>query len=313
MTRELSVTSYFNPVSEHHRAADLFKALSSSQKAVIVVLSILSTILSLPMGGLGGLGLFRKMTEMYSETDQKTHDVQQKIHPPVQKTIPTSVPMPKAPVQSQQETRIEILEDDGSTEDLTEPLLDEKQEDVAIVIEEPIEKSKKGYIVQLLGRERVLSWCPKIGALVGGVLGYYGVNLGVNFGIYFTQSKLAESRALSQAAEKLTPFIDKCVTCHIDMDENPLDMELAKIIQVNKASNQVLHNAADALTKASLQAAAKPILSVSGAKTALHFAKDAATGDVPISILRLANYAGGAIGAASGYLVGKHVASWLDS
>jgi hypothetical protein len=171
----------------------------------------------------------------------------------------------------------------------------------------PILKPKKGYIANLLGSERVAYWCPKISALAGGILGFYGVNLGVNLGIYAAQSRLAEAAALNQAAEQLTPFIDNCVTCTVDT--TGIDSELAKIIQGNKENNAVLHAAADALTKAAHEAATKPL----GAKTALHFAQEAAHGDVPLNFLRIANVAGAALGAAGGYVLGDKLAEWLNS
>lgn len=278
MDTKLPAVSYFNPASTLHHALDEYKTVTVREKVVILALTILATIVSLPIAGLGAVAVFRKMTEHFAPKKETTKADQVAIQ-----TITNTVPEPA---------------------DCIITIPDEQKEE-----EKPAPLAQKGYLVTILGSDRVKYWCPRIGLVAGSVLGFYCTNLGVNFGIFFAQSQNAKVLVLEQGAQKLAPFIDTCITCEKTIPINDaLDSQLAALVQSNKADFNLLKDVSTNMA----QATKSSILSSEGLHTAGQFAKEASHGDVPLNFLSVTNAFGAIGGGYGGYKLGEYIATWLD-
>lgn len=286
MDTKLPAVSYFNPASTLHHALDEYKTVTVREKVVILALTILATIVSLPIAGLGAVAVFRKITAYFALKNEAV------------KTDEVATPYLSNRVPEPADCVITIPEE----------LKEEKEEK-----EEGEEKSappkQKGYLVTILGSDRVKYWCPRIGLVAGSVLGFYCTNLGVNFGIFFAQSQNAKVLVLDQGAQKLAPFIDTCITCEKTIPINDaLDSQLAALVQSNKADFSLLKDVSTNMA----QATKSSILSSEGLHTAGQFAKEASHGDVPLNFLSVTNAFGAIGGGYGGYRLGEYIATWLD-
>ncbi len=293
-------SSYFNPVSARHYANRDFKTIRQREKAVIIVLTILTAIFSLPVAMCTATAVFRLMTEHYVQKREKsTVIVITKTTDEV--TTVVSKPLRKSP-------RL---------------IAKKKKEALPLVSPTP---TKKGYIVSVLGRERLLYWCPKIGAVAGFFLGFYTTNLAQNYVVFFERSQSTQQALFNEAASMLSEHVKDGVPQPLDLSNLPtsndsavrahlaaIDALLVKARDVNIKSHGVLEGAVNALAANAQEANQAKILSLEGAKALASFAKVASYGDVPISILSIANYFGGCVGACGGYVLGSSFAHWLDS
>lgn len=278
MDTKLPAVSYFNPASTLHHALDEYKTVTVREKVVILALTILATIVSLPIAGLGAVAVFRKMTAYFALKNEAV------------KTDEVATPYLSNRVPEPADCIITIPEEKNEEENSA-----------------PI--AQKGYLVTILGSDRVRYWCPRIGLVAGSVLGFYCTNLGVNFGIFFAQSQNAKVLVLDKGAQKLAPFIDTCITCEKTIPINDaLDSQLAALVQSNKADFNLLKDVSTNMAKATKSS----ILSSEGLHTAGQFAKEASHGDVPLNFLSLTNAFGTIGGGYGGYRLGEYIATWLD-
>lgn len=317
MTTNLPLLSYFNPLSTlHHSLAD-FAKVKKSHKAVIIVCTALTALISIPIIGLGAVALFRKLTEHFSKSDEKTQKVANNIIVTSKPASPTPNPKVKEE-EKKQEPKI-------PTPPRRSPRLQAKQKSPLKAPPKPVTpKKKKGYIVMTLGSDRVKYWCPKVGAVAGLVLGFYSANLATNFALFLNSSAAAKAEVLTQGAAKLSPFIDKCTSCNAailpataaGVDANlisQIDTMLTEVVKTNAESFQVIKDVSLNLAKEAASSKEAGLLSMEGAKSAISFVQAASHGDVPIKIISLTNGLGALTGAYSGYKAGEMIAIWLDS
>ncbi len=330
MTKSLSALSYFNPVSKAHHCLDDFKSINApKQKAVIIALTILTAIITLPIAGFGGVAVFRRLTEHYVKLAQKTAEVAQKTLPE-----PTKPQEPRRSLRLQQKREQEI-ERAKQPEQLPPAIKDNGTPKPTIAKPADIEEMsavckksrKKGYIVSVIGSDRLKYWCPKATAVAGLVIGFYTSNLLQNYGIYFAVSQATTSAALSDVAAKLAPYVGKSSTVHVastvgantilSTEDTTLLAEihtqLTRGIEQTQQNYKVLESVATNLGKAASASADASILSRDGARAAVQFAKTASHGDVPLNFLSPTNGIVAIATAGGGYILGQRLADWLDS
>lgn len=95
----LNFFSHFNPLSTKYDSIDDFKTLNRKQKAVTSIVTGLTTVITLPLLGIGGVGTFRYLTKKFviqGTAKDRTQDV-------AIKTLRTAVP-------SFPETRYPVIE-----------------------------------------------------------------------------------------------------------------------------------------------------------------------------------------------------------
>ena len=186
-------------------------------------------------------------------------------------------------------------------------------------IESPTITKPKGRIVSLLGSERVAYWCPKIGLVAGGILGFYTTNLVQNFGIFFAVSQTSYAHVMAESLQKLNPYLGTCTSCNMPMPTAAapafadIDAKLAASAAFNAKTFEVLNDVGATIAQTTATHAEASVFSVAGAKTAISFAKEATSGDVPLNFLSLANGCGATVGGFGGYALGVRLANWLNS
>ena len=74
-----NIFTYFNRFSQQHEAIKLFNALSFENKASTISLTVLSTIITLPFLGIGGMATFRALTDRLIVIDPDSNSTTQKI------------------------------------------------------------------------------------------------------------------------------------------------------------------------------------------------------------------------------------------
>lgn len=283
MARAHPITSYFNPASHLHHALDDIKMVKKREKAVIIALTILTALFSLPVAGCTAVAVFRRLTELYKPKE------------------------PTITVTKIEEVVVRIIE--KATKDVEEIIVTKEPPPPR---QSPRLKAKKGHIVRMIGRERLEYWCPKVGAVAGIVVGFFGTNLAANYGIFFTRSQTAQAEVYTTAQEKLSTFIVDDLVKLSDAQGDAIAQELALAREVNIESQQVLQNVVTQLAQKAASTSAATVLSREGLRVAASFAQAASHGDVPLNFLSIHNYIGAAAGGYIGYTIGKRIVIWLD-
>lgn len=309
----LSFISNFNPVAREHHALDDYKKLAQPKRAVVIALTILTAFLSLPIGGLGAVALFRHLTNYFLQQDEKIL----KLFNEVLKTIPETLPIEPVAKPKPVVKKKKVKKKKPHKEVVVLPA---PEPPVLEIPKKPLDiqpTKKKGWVVSLLGKRTLTYSCLLVGAVAGGCLGFYATNLVTNFALFVATSRSTQEKVLSHGAEALAPYIDKCTACDVTLPPIPpgspnasflaeIDAELANLHAGNERRFTLLKKVGTQLAQAALATRNQTV----SLTTAVAFAKVAF--HVPITIANRMNWLGFAAGAVGGGVLGAYLANWLE-